>query len=162
MTTRTLLLLLTSDAEFERTACASADLAGYDLVIGRNPSDGARLFARYFDHLDAVVVDLDICKHGSAWLGALTSLSRKIPALAVSRLDPRLLKPLALRNGADHWASKPITADELTAALQTVCPSAPKEKTTRSRNSPVDLRPPAVKQKALHPKSRGCPTPKPT
>ena len=120
------LLLLTGDPEFESIAQVSADSAGYDLLIGRNPEDGARLFARNLDGIDAVVVDLDICEHGSAWLGALTSLSRKLPALAVSRLQQRFLQPLAQRHGAEHWLSKPISSDQLTAALEALCPAAQK------------------------------------
>jgi hypothetical protein len=86
--------------------------------VGHDPQDGARLFARSFESICGVVVDLDSCHHGSAWLTAMTSVSRKIPGLAISRLSPQFLQPLARRHGAEHWLSKPVTAEQFCAAIQ--------------------------------------------
>jgi DNA-binding NtrC family response regulator len=115
------LIVLTNDTEFEGTARGSAEAGGYRVIIGREPKDAARLFGQHLDEIDAVVMDLDHCEHGAAWLGAFTNLQRKIPALAVSRLDRRFLAPLAHRHGAEHWASKPINLQTLTALLQAIC-----------------------------------------
>ena len=112
------IILLTSDPILESVARVATALAGYGLVVGHDPQDGARLFARSFDSLYGVVVDLDSCHHGSAWLTAMTSASRKIPGSAISRLSPQLLQPLARRYGAEHWLSKPVTAEQFCAAIQ--------------------------------------------
>ncbi|MDR3401487.1 MAG: hypothetical protein P4L99_03225 [Chthoniobacter sp.] len=112
------LILLTSDPELEDAARIAAALACYGLVVGHNPEDGVRLFARSLDSLFGVVVDLDSCEHGSAWLTAMTSQSRKMPGLAISRLDPRFVRPLARRHGIDHWLSKPVSSEEMIEAFR--------------------------------------------
>jgi hypothetical protein len=119
---RRTLILLTNDAEFEETARGSAEANGYQLIVGSAPEDAARLFTRHIDEIDAVVMDLDRCERGAAWLGAFTLLQRKVPALAVSRLDRRFLAPVARRHGAEHWASKPVSLQTLTALFQDLCP----------------------------------------
>ena len=113
-----MVLFLTSDPDLEFAARSSAESIGYILILGRNPGDGARLLADNINHITAVVVDLDKCRHGAAWLAALASLSRKIPAIAASRIDPRFLMPLAQRHGVEHWLSKPIHADKLARAIR--------------------------------------------
>lgn len=114
-------ILLTSDPALEAVAHMAAAWIRYGLEVGRTPEDGARLFSRTFDSLCGVVVDLDNCKHGSAWLTAMTSTSQKIPGLAISRLNRLFLQPLARRHGADHWLSKPVTAEQFCTALQILC-----------------------------------------
>lgn len=120
------LLLLTNDAEFEHCARAGADLSGYSIIVGRNPGDGARLLSQNLAGVTGVVIDMDDCKHGAAWLGALKSLSARTPAMAVSHLDPRFLQPLARRYGAEHWVSKPDSdglraAFKLASAFRSLC-----------------------------------------
>jgi len=111
-------MLLTSDPELENHARVASAMTGCTLVIGRTPKDGARLFARSLDSLVGVVVDLDSCAHGTAWLSAMMSQPRKVPGLAISRLDPRFVRPLAHRHGVDHWLSKPASPEQIAAAFR--------------------------------------------
>jgi DNA-binding response OmpR family regulator len=123
----TTLLLLTNDPEFEHTARNTAEASGCALVVGRKPEDAVRLFARHLTELRGAIVDLDIATHGAAWLGTLSALSPRIPAVAVSRLDPRFLQPLAQRYGADYWISKPVDSERLSLALQPLLPQTRQE-----------------------------------
>lgn len=123
---RMTILLLTNDPAFECAAHSAAKSSGYCLIVGRDPGDAARLLAENLSCTSAAVIDLDDCVHGSAWLTALAALSRKIPALAVSGLDSRFLRPLAQRHGVEHWISKPADVELLAQIFQeTLCPSEP-------------------------------------
>jgi DNA-binding response OmpR family regulator len=111
------LLLLTNDLQLEMLVRESVAEMGCDVIVGHSPCDAARLLARHLDLVGGVLVDLDSCDHGSVWLGTLSSLPRKIPAIAISRLDPRFLRVLAQQNGADYWLCKPANALSLEAAI---------------------------------------------
>lgn len=115
------ILLLTSDHDLELASRCSADLGGFDLVIGRRPNEGTDLLSKHKAALGAVIVDLDISENGVAWLGAISSLPQKVPVIAVSRLDRRFLEPMAKRHGVEHWLSKPITAFRLATELKPLC-----------------------------------------
>lgn len=115
------LLLLTNDRDLEEAAQRSSQFGGFHLTVGRKPDEGARLLSAQQDRLDAIIVDLDSCDHGAAWLGALSTLPRKIPAIAVSRLDRRFMEPLANKHGVQHWISKPVTPYRLAATLKPIC-----------------------------------------
>jgi len=116
-------LLLTNDSELECAMRSCVGALGHSLVVGREPGDGARIFASDRDRISGVVVDLDNHQHGPAWLSAMSALAQKIPAVAISQLDPRFLKPLASRHGAHRWLSKPAKPEELLEILKSLLPA---------------------------------------
>jgi hypothetical protein len=90
------------------------------MVVGREPGDVARLFASPRDRIGVIVVDLDSHEYEPAWLSAMDALARKVPALAISRLDLRSVKHLSARHSAHLWLSKPATHTELMESLKSL------------------------------------------
>jgi DNA-binding response OmpR family regulator len=119
MTAASVILLLTSDATLKAIASNGIEMAGYTVTTGENPGDAARLLGRFLPQIAAVIVDLDSCVHGSVWLDALQSLAARVPAIAVSRLDPQFLGSVARRHGVSWWLSKPVSAEEIAGTVTT-------------------------------------------
>lgn len=118
------ILFLTNDAEFEAVGNSAANLIGCKIAIGQHPADAARLLGELLRRVTVVIVDLDSAVHGSAWLSAVKSVADKVPAMAVSRLNPQFLGPVARRHGVRRWLAKPVGAAELAEAVNGVVASS--------------------------------------
>jgi DNA-binding response OmpR family regulator len=113
------ILIAEDDADTRLGLSARLKASGYETVVAR---DGVTaIMAAQRENLDLIILDLGL--PGGDGIGVLKRLkqlvpTRAIPVIVVSAHDPFSNEPLALKEGAANFFSKPADSEALLAAIR--------------------------------------------
>jgi two-component system OmpR family response regulator len=114
-----MILLVDDDPEFAAAADRALTEAGYRVIATNTPSRARMLAQALNSRLRLAIVDLDLPESGG--LELIFSIHQKLPDLkmiAVSGVIQRSVLDIAKYMGAVEAISKPVSAEEIVAAVR--------------------------------------------
>ena len=115
-----LILLVDADADCGGIVLEAAARTSHGVRLSRESAEAFRFLGREFDEIDSLIVDVDPGSHGLALLEAIGALHCRPPIIVLTALEESHMEPVVARHGAAACLGKPISIDQLCAAIKRV------------------------------------------
>lgn len=115
-----LALLLTHDADFEKTVSEALKDSGAEILTTHDVDHALEIGCQRAAELDLAVIDRSDC-HAITLLSAVRACRHDLPVIVVTSSESCHCAAIAYANGAAACLSKPIAAADLKVVFRQLC-----------------------------------------